>query len=77
MAAFIPIVSSNLKEASYDAAAKDLVVHFQNGTGGKYENVPVSKWKEFQSTFDGKDGRSAGTFLHKYLKGVYTWTAFS
>lgn len=64
---FQPIVSSNLHSAALDLRTGDIVVRFKNGSQGRYEGARP-KWSDFQKTFDGKDGRSAGKFLNAQLK---------
>jgi hypothetical protein len=63
MSEFKTITSSNLESAAYDAAKKELVIRFQNGTAYRYPAFPADLWKKFERTFDGKDGRSAGKFF--------------
>lgn len=65
---FEPIVSSNLESAAYDAKAKKILVRFKNGTAYAYPRCDEKLWKDFQSQFDGKAGRSAGKFLHAQLR---------
>ena len=68
MSEFQPIVSSNLDSAAFDADGKAIIVRFQNGTAYKYPNCDEKLWNDFKATFDGKQGRSAGKFMHAQLK---------
>lgn len=65
-----PIVSSNLKSANYDPASKDLIITFKAGTRYKYPNFSPELYKEFERTFDGSDGRSAGKFFHANIRSL-------
>lgn len=65
---FKPIMSSNLEAASYDPQTKELIVKFKNGTAYKYPDVPVKTYVEFENTFDGANGKSAGKFFNAYIK---------
>jgi hypothetical protein len=67
MTGFSPIVSSNLDSAAFSPLGF-IIVRFKNGTAGQYSPCDVNLWKDFKKTFDGKDGRSAGKFLHQNLK---------
>jgi hypothetical protein len=67
MTEFQPIVSSNLESAAWSPLGS-ITVRFKNGTAYQYFGCDVNLWKAFQKTFDGKDGRSAGKFLHAQLK---------
>lgn len=66
MSEFSPIVSSNLESAAYENGA--IVVRFKNGTAYRYPKCTGELWADFQTTFDGKDGRSAGKFHNAQLK---------
>lgn len=63
---FQPIVSSNLESAAFDGQA--IIVRFKNGTAYKYPNCDMKIWRDFQTQFDGKNGRSAGKFLYVQLR---------
>lgn len=65
---FQPIVSSNLESAALDAATGDIIVRFKNGTAYKYPKAGVVVWNNFQKTFSGKNGLSAGKFLNAQLR---------
>lgn len=65
---FEPIVSSNLESAAFDAESGAIVVRFKSGSAYRYPACDESIWKEFQATFDGKDGRSAGKFHAAQLR---------
>lgn len=67
MTEFEPIVSSNLESAAWSPVGQ-IIVRFKNGTAYRYYDCNVNLWKAFKKTFDGKDGRSAGKFLHSQLK---------
>lgn len=68
MTEFQPIVSSNLESAAYDAGREVVIVRFKNGTAYEYPNCSPELWKDFQTQFDGKKGRSAGKFHNAQLK---------
>lgn len=68
MSDFKPIVSSNLEAASYEAATKTLIVLFRGGSQYKYSNVLAKLYADFERTFDGKDGNSAGRFFHEKIR---------
>lgn len=65
---FESIVSSNLDSAAYDAENETIIVRYQNGTAYGYPNCDETLWNDFKANFDGKQGRSAGKFLHAQLK---------
>jgi hypothetical protein len=68
MSNFKPIVSSNLAAAAYDPATQQLVVRFKNGTAYRYQGVSPKLFADFEATFDGRDGRSAGGFFAKQIR---------
>lgn len=67
---FESIVSSNLDSAAYDVENEKIVLRFQNGSQYAYPNCDETLWNDFKATFDGKEGRSAGKFLHAQLKAL-------
>jgi len=64
---FQPIVSSNIEAAAWSPLGR-IIVRFKNGSAYEYPNCDADLWKEFQKTFDGKQGRSAGKFLNARLR---------
>ena len=68
MSDFKPIKSSNLEAAAYDFATQTLIVKFRGGTKYKYPNVPATLAANFERTYDGKDGNSAGRFFHQHIR---------
>lgn len=65
---FKKIVSSNLDSAAFDAESRSITVRFQNGAAYRYPQCDLKLWKDFQKTFDGKQGRSAGKYLNAHLR---------
>ena len=68
MSDFQPVESINLESAAYDADNESIIVRFKNGTAYRYPNCSEQLWKDFQTQFDGKKGRSAGKFLNSQLR---------
>lgn len=68
MSEFKPVVSSNIESAAFDTATGSITVRFKNKSQYRYPNAGPKIWKEFEKTFDGKDGRSAGKFLNAKLR---------
>lgn len=68
MSIFKPIVSSNLNAASYDESEQILTVEFRGGAKYEYPNFPPALYAQFEKTFDGKDGNSAGRFFHTNIR---------
>lgn len=66
MSVFKPVVSSNIESAAFEGGS--IIVRFKNGNAYKYPNASPKLWSEFEKTFDGKDGRSAGKFLNAKLR---------
>ncbi len=62
------IKSSNLKSAEYDAETEVLIVEFKNETRYQYPDVAAPLYADFEKTFDGEDGRSAGKYFHKHIR---------
>lgn len=62
------IVSSNLASASYNRIAKELTVNFKNGSSYKYSNISNELYEEFEDTFSGENGKSAGKFFNANIK---------
>lgn len=64
---WIPVKSSNLKEIAYDPDERILGVRFLNGTEYEYKNIPPQ-------IFEGlKNADSKGTYLARYVKGIYLY----
>lgn len=70
MADFKKINSSNLDEASYDTAARLLIVKFKNGTAYCYPDFPAGLYAEFEKTFTGENGLSAGRFFSQVIRSL-------
>ena len=68
MISYKSITSTNLDGASYDPQTKELLVKFKNGTTYKYFDVPVKVYVDFESTFSGEKGKSAGKFFNGHIK---------
>lgn len=66
MSNFQPIVSSNLEAAAFEDGA--ILVRFKGGNTYRYPNCTDAEWRRFEATFDGRQGRSAGKHLNKYLR---------
>ena len=62
------IKSTNLGAANYDAATQMLIVQFKNGTQYRYPKVSPELYREFEATFGGENGASAGKFFHANIK---------
>lgn len=65
---FKPINSSNLEAASYDFEMEVLRVKFKTGTTYRYHDVTPELYRNFEKTFDGKDGNSAGRFFQTNIR---------
>ncbi|MCW5959275.1 MAG: KTSC domain-containing protein [Pyrinomonadaceae bacterium] len=68
MSKFIPIASSNLDAAAYDAQTGELIVKFKNGGAYRYENVSPELFDKFRATFDPESGESAGRFFSQNIR---------
>lgn len=64
------VTSSNIESAGYCADTGTLVVEFKGGKRYKYPGVTPELWKEFEVTFDGSDGRSAGRFHRENFRDL-------
>ena len=71
MSEFKTIVSSNLDSAQYDAESELLTVRFKNGTAYRYTDVSAETYRNFEETFDGEDGRSAGRFFSQHIRAGF------
>lgn len=65
---FKPINSSNLEAASYDAETEILHVKFKNAATYRYFKVTPELYRNFEKTFDGENGNSAGRFFHQNIR---------
>lgn len=65
-----PVTSSNIAAAGYSAETETLVVEFRSGAKYKYPNIPLDQWKDFEATFDGTEGRSAGKFFNAKFRDL-------
>jgi hypothetical protein len=64
---WIHVQSSNLEAVRYNPEMKILGVKFRNNTEYEYKNVP-------EQIFDGLlNADSHGSYLAKYIKGVYLY----
>lgn len=70
MSEFKSIVSSNLDSAAYSANSKTMFVRFKNGTTYRYPSVANKIWQEFEATFSGEDGKSAGKFFNAHIRSL-------
>lgn len=70
MSEFKSIVSSNLDSATYDAENELLTIRFKNGTAYQYTGVWPKTYRDFEETFDGEDGRSAGRFFSQHIRAL-------
>ena len=52
----------------YDEAAQTLHIRFLSGTEYEYKNVPESVYQEMKKAI------SKGSFLNKYIKGIYEFS---
>lgn len=68
MTEYKPIKSSNLEAANYNAGTKVLLVKFRNGTEYCYPNVSATLAGNFERTFEGANGASAGKFFNANIK---------
>ncbi|MCU0238511.1 MAG: KTSC domain-containing protein [Pyrinomonadaceae bacterium] len=64
------IKSSNLESASYNPITKELIVNFRNYSSYKYENVSNELYNQFEETFSGENGKSAGKFFNTNIKNL-------
>lgn len=63
-----PINSSNLEAAAYDEETRVLTVEFKNGSKYKYPEFPLDLYKDFEATFSGENGKSAGKFFYAKIR---------
>ncbi|HQU85918.1 MAG TPA: KTSC domain-containing protein [Pyrinomonadaceae bacterium] len=68
MSASKKINSSNLEAAAYDEETKALIIEFKNGSKYKYPEFPLNLWTDFEATFSGEDGKSAGKFFFAKIR---------
>lgn len=68
MSKYKKIISSNLDSANYDDETNVLFVKFKNGTEYFYPNISVELYKQFEETFSGENGKSAGKFFNANIK---------
>lgn len=68
MSEFKSIISSNLDSAHYDAENEMLTVRFKNGAAYRYAGVFPKTYRDFEETFDGENGRSAGRFFSQNIR---------
>jgi lysyl-tRNA synthetase class 2 len=65
----VNILSSNLKEASYNTETEDLTVTFNNGSIYEYNKVPWAKFTKFRmAESQGKHFNENIAKSHKYTK---------
>ena len=65
----IPVRSSNIKGAAYDAETATLYVQFANATYA-YPKVPLDEYEAFAKTF-ASDEQSSTRHLNKFIKPRY------
>lgn len=70
---FKQIISGNLDSASYDAEEELLTVRFKNGTAYRYAGVWPKTYRDFEETFDGENGRSAGRFFSQSIRSAFEY----
>lgn len=59
--------SSQIAGFGYDTASQTLAVNFKHGGLYHYAGVPADVFAKMQSA------ESAGSFLHKHIKGTYSF----
>lgn len=62
-----PVTSSNIKSVGYDPAKKILEVEFHDLSVYHYLNVPQSVYTDLMRA------SSHGSYLARYVKGVYSY----
>lgn len=62
-----PVSSSNLKSVGYDRGSAVLEIEFHNGGIYQYSGVPQDVYTALMSA------ASLGSFLHKHIKGKYSY----
>lgn len=62
------INSSNLNSANYNAGMQLLYVKFKNGTKYFYPDFSPELYNQFEETFSGENGKSAGKFFAANIK---------
>jgi len=60
--------SSVISYFFYDEASQTLHIRFLSGTEYEYKNVPESVYQAMKKAF------SKGSFLNKYIKGIYKFS---
>lgn len=65
--AHVPLKSSNLESAGYDAETRALEVKFKHGGTYRYENVAPEHWANLQAA------DSPGGYLHKHIKSAHAF----
>ncbi len=65
-----PVISSNIESAGYCAETNTLVVKFKSGKKYKYPDVSPEVYKDFEATFGGADGKSAGKFFYANIRAL-------
>jgi hypothetical protein len=62
-----PVTSSNLKSVGYDPGSAMLEIEFQDGSVYQYSGVPQNVHQALMAA------ASLGSFLHKHIKGKYSY----
>lgn len=63
----IPVVSSNVQAIGYDDANQYLYVSFLNNTLYRYHGVNIGEFEGLRIA------PSVGSYLHRNIKGLYTY----
>lgn len=62
------VKSSNLAHVEYDAAAKELIVEFTDGSKYAYEDVPSAKYSNLMTA------PSKGEYFYARIRGMHKYT---
>lgn len=62
-----PVTSSNLKSVGYDPESAMLEIEFQDGSVYQYRGVPQNVHQALMAA------ASLGSFLHKHIRGKYSY----
>jgi hypothetical protein len=64
---FIPVSSSNVESIGYSESTESLFVKFLNGSIYEYKNVPKMEYEQLMAA------PSIGSYMHRNIKGSYTY----
>ena len=62
-----PVSSSNIKSVGYDLDSTLLEIEFHDGSIYQYSSVPQDVYKALMAA------ASLGSFLHKHIRGKYSY----